>query len=398
MPSRSDTEIPNPSTATAPPLRIAVVASKTSSLTNFRFQLLAALRRSGHHVVALAPEREEDVIAKLKGIGVDFLSIPMKRTSINPVADLVTLWTLWRHFRRLKPDIVLPYTMKPIIYGGLAAMLAGVPRRFALITGMGYVFTTSQRSLRTRVLHHLSIWLYRLGLAGAERVFVYNPSDEQEVRDNKLLRDPSRIVVVPGSGVDLEHFAASEPPPNGLTFLLVARLLSDKGIHEYVEAARRVRQRFPKVRCQLLGPFDSNPASIPRSTVEGWVAGRRHRVSRRDLGRSTVSAPRLGFRAALIPRRNSAQHAGSHGHRKGHHHHRRARLQGNRRRRRKRMAGANPQFPQAQRSHGVLRGQSSAGGGDGAEFRRLACERFDVHAVNRLLLGQLGLDAHQLKK
>ena len=248
-----------------------MIASLAVSLVNFRLELLKAMARAGYKVTALAPDSDPVVAAALQEIGVDFIHVPMGRTQTNPVEDFRTLWALWRYFRRARPDAVLAYTMKPVIYGCLAARLAGIDRRFALITGLGYVFTEPQPSAKIRALRFLSKSLYRRALAGAQRVFVYNPDDATMLLKERIVRN-SQVTFVSGSGVDLAHFAASPIPSGAPIFLLIARLLWDKGIGDYAEAARIVRRRHPQTRIQLLGPFDANPAAIPRQEVEKWVA------------------------------------------------------------------------------------------------------------------------------
>ncbi len=251
--------------------RVAVIASLTLSLVNFRLELLKRMTEAGHDVVAFAPEDDAETVGVLEDIGVRFIQIPMARTGLNPLADLRTLFVLWRHFRKIRPDTVLPYTMKPIIYGGLAARLAGVPHRFALITGLGHVFRDARPAGPMAFVRQISIWLYRSALAGAERVFVYNDADAADVCKNRMIADMSRMMAVPGSGVDLDRFCRSVPPHDPPVFLLIARLLHDKGIVDYVEAARNLRQRHENVRFQLLGPFDPNPTAISRADVDGWV-------------------------------------------------------------------------------------------------------------------------------
>lgn len=252
--------------------KIAVVASLAYSLTNFRLQLLKAMVAAGHEVTAFAPEHDAEIVRTLEEIGVRFVQIPMARTALSPLTDLQTLFALWRCFRRLKPDVVLAYTMKPIIYGCLAARLAGVPHRFALITGLGSVFADSAGGARHALVRQLSVQLYRIALVGVERVFVYNEADRKDAEERRFIQDPSRIVLVPGSGVDLDHYRRSDPPTGAATFLMIARLLREKGVMEYVEAARRLRQRFSNARFQLLGPLDVNPTSVTRAEVDAWAA------------------------------------------------------------------------------------------------------------------------------
>jgi glycosyltransferase involved in cell wall biosynthesis len=252
--------------------RIVVVASLAFSLVNFRLELLRRMSIAGHKVVALAPEDCADSIVQLESLGIQFINLPLKRASWSPLRDLQTLLELVGHFRRLQPDVVLAYTMKPIIYGCLAGRLTGVPHRYALVTGLGYVFTDRQKAgFRATFLKRISIVLYRLALRGAERVFVYNTLDAEEIRKNRFIKDVSHITLVPGSGVDTQHYGYSEPAIDPPIFLMISRLLHDKGVREYVAAARALKARYPDVRCQLLGPFDSNPSAISRAEVDAWV-------------------------------------------------------------------------------------------------------------------------------
>nr|WP_225167727.1 glycosyltransferase family 4 protein [Ensifer sp. IC4062] len=251
---------------------IAVVASLTISLTNFRLELLKKLVKAGHEVVAFAPENDERVEQQLAQIGVTFVRIPMARTGLNPLDDLRTLLSLRGHFKRLKPDVVLPYTMKPIIYAGIAARMLGIKDRCFLVTGLGHVFSNeTPASLKSSLVRHLCVRLYRIAFRSAKAVFVYNEADRADICKYQMLDSTSVLSLIPGSGVDLEHFAFSPPPQRGPVFLLVARLLRDKGIVEYVEAARIVRRSFPDAKFQLLGSFDSNPTAISRDEIDGWV-------------------------------------------------------------------------------------------------------------------------------
>ncbi|WP_246752999.1 glycosyltransferase family 4 protein [Sinorhizobium sp. BG8] len=253
--------------------RVAVIASYSRSLTNFRLELLKRMVESGHSVTALAPEDDEVVKAELARIGVRFIQIPMARAGLNPFGDFATLLSLWKNLREIAPDTIVPYTMKPIVYGGIAARLAGVKDRCFLVTGLGHVFSDAgYASLKGKVVRKVSVLLYRLAFAGAKVVFVYNDADEADIRSHRMLKDNSLIKAIPGSGVDLEHYAHVPPPMDRPRFLLIARLLKDKGIEEYVEAARRIKARHPDAEFQLLGPFDPNPAAISPAQIEAWVA------------------------------------------------------------------------------------------------------------------------------
>jgi glycosyltransferase involved in cell wall biosynthesis len=171
--------------------------------------------------------------------------------------------------RSIKPTYVLGYTIKPVIYGSIAAWLAGVPHRFALITGLGYAFQGDGQRSRLQTLVQS---LYSLALARVGKVFFQNPDDEALFRQRNILKKSARSVVVNGSGVDVGSFALMHLPSGPPRFLLIARLLGDKGVREYASAANAIRANHPEVRFALVGWIDENPDSISQSELDTWVA------------------------------------------------------------------------------------------------------------------------------
>jgi glycosyltransferase involved in cell wall biosynthesis len=250
-------------------MKIVLLSSYAYSLINFRGALLAAMAGAGHEVVACAPEDDPEIRHKLAAMGVRYERVPMQRTDRNPFGDLLTLFGLTRLLRAERPDIVLAYTQKPIIYGGIAAQIAGRIRYYAMVSGLGYVFTDDGRRQR-RLLKLVVSILYRLGIRRAKSVFIFNSDDRDEMIRHRILRPDQTAIQVPGSGVDIRRFAAQPVPPGPPTFLMIARLLRDKGLLEFIDAARRVRSRHPETRFQLLGPLDPNPAGIRREQLEAW--------------------------------------------------------------------------------------------------------------------------------
>jgi glycosyltransferase involved in cell wall biosynthesis len=250
-------------------MRIAVIASLAQSLVNFRGPLIATLVAAGHEVIACAPGNDVAVNDWLARFGVRYHRIPLDRTGMNPVRDAALLLHLARTLRRLKADLVLGYTAKPVIFGSLGAYLAGVPLRFSIITGLGYAFTYGAGDGVSRtLLNRMLLTLYRISLATNRGVFFQNPDDKALFIRHRLVTQ-QQSVLVHGSGIDLDHFHESVPADKPV-FLLIARLLRDKGIREYVEAARRVRSRHPDARFQLLGPYDPNPSAIAPEEVDAW--------------------------------------------------------------------------------------------------------------------------------
>jgi glycosyltransferase involved in cell wall biosynthesis len=253
--------------------RVVVLGGYARSLTLFRGPLLAAMIARGHRVTAMAADADPATTRELAALGCDFEEIPLARTSLDPRRDLQTLLHLRRRLRALAPEVVFAYTIKPIIYGGLAARLAGAgrdgPRRYAMVTGLGYAFM-GQEQLRRRALSALVARLYRLGLDGADAVFFQNPDDQRDVAALGILDHVRQIQQVRGSGVDVDAYAPAPLPAGPLRFLFAGRLLREKGFLEYVEMARRVRALHPAVRFDVLGRLDPNPTSFTTDELAAW--------------------------------------------------------------------------------------------------------------------------------
>jgi glycosyltransferase involved in cell wall biosynthesis len=189
---------------------------------------------------------------------------------MHPYADFALLRALYHWYCHAKPDVVHHFTIKPVIYGSIAARLAGVPRIVNTVTGLGYVFMAHRPWLR-----HLAEWQYRVALACAHVTFFQNRDDLELFHMCRLVK-PEKTVLVPGSGVDCTFFTptcadtlTSSAKP--LTFLMVARLLRDKGLCEFVQAASMVQRDFPHVQFQLLGGRDErNPTVVSQAELDQW--------------------------------------------------------------------------------------------------------------------------------
>ncbi|MES1944112.1 glycosyl transferase [Salinisphaera sp. PC39] len=252
--------------------RIALIGNQAFAAINFRGPLIRDLVAAGHRVYAFAPDFDEATRAGVRELGAEPVAYPLQRVGLNPVADLRSMFALWRLLRRLRIDVALCYFIKPVIYGTLAAWLARVPRRVALIEGAGYVFASeADGSLKRRLLRMAVTGLYRFALRRAQHVLVLN-SDDRELFVSRRMVAPERIDMLPGIGIDLDRYAATEPVVEPMTFVLAARLIAEKGVRVYARAARVIKEQYPEVRFLLLGQPDDNPDSLDRSEVEGWVA------------------------------------------------------------------------------------------------------------------------------
>jgi len=245
-------------------MRIAIVINKSWNIYNFRMGLVRALLQLGYEVVAIAPPDEYS--PKLEAAGCWFVPIEMENKGTNPLQDLALTKQFYRVYRQVKPDIILQYTIKPNIYGTLAARLAGIPT-INNVSGLGTVFII--RNFVSKV----ALSLYKLAFRFPARVFFQNHDDRELFLQHKLVR-MGITDVLPGSGIDITRF---KPAPvftrnPRFTFLMIARVLYEKGVVEYVEAARIMRRKYPEVRVQLLGEIDeSGNIGIKHAVFDPWV-------------------------------------------------------------------------------------------------------------------------------
>lgn len=249
-----------------------IIASYSDSILKFRGALIDSLLSKGIVVHVAAPNLNYDssIVTALHQKGVILHDISLSRTGMNPVADLRTFFSLFFLVLRVKPTRILAYTIKPVIYGLLASRLACISERNALITGLGYAFQGNEERSRKKV-RVLVQKLYGLALHGADRVFFQNPDDEELFRSLGVLKESAVSCVVNGSGIAVDLFAVA-PLPVGPRFLLIARLLGDKGVREYAQAALQIKARHPETVFQLVGWIDENPDAVSESELDSWVA------------------------------------------------------------------------------------------------------------------------------
>ena len=251
-------------------MKVLVVGSLAESLVNFRGDLLRALVAKGHVVVAAAPQGPDWVMTRLADWGIRFVSLPMSRTGTNLAADLRLLMSLRTLFLRERADVSLGYTIKPVIYGSIAAWSAGVPRIAAMITGLGFTFMPAT-GWKATLVQRVARLLYRAGLACVDTVFFQNGDDEAEFRRAGLLPRRLQVVRINGSGVNLDRYPCAPLPPAPMRFLLVGRLIVDKGVREYIQAAARLRALHPDAQCHLVGPLDENPSALSPTELQAAV-------------------------------------------------------------------------------------------------------------------------------
>jgi glycosyltransferase involved in cell wall biosynthesis len=244
--------------------RILISINTSWNIYNFRLALIRALVDAGYEVIAAAPP--DAYSARLHELGCRYVPIPMDNKGTSPILDSILFLRYIKLLHRERPDVYLGYTIKPNVYGSLAAQVLGIPV-INNIAGLGTAF------INDSWVTWIAKLLYRVSLARSKTVFFQNVDDLDIFINNKLIRKETASVI-PGSGIDLNAFRPREKETTNKTFcfLLIARLLWDKGIREYVEAARIVRQNAPSVTFQLLGFLDvENRTAVDRESVKSWI-------------------------------------------------------------------------------------------------------------------------------
>lgn len=248
-------------------MKIAVLSSFTTSLFWFRVDMMQSFRRANCEVLAVGDGSEEEWGQKFADLGIRYRQIPVQRNGTNPAKDLKTLTALIRLLREEKPDKIFAYQAKTVIYGGMAAAMNGIRDFYPLIAGVGSVFLGS--SLKQKLVRSILVAEYRLGMGRAPKVFFQNRDDLKVFTDHNILPE-HKAVMLHGSGVNVDKFTPT-PLPEKPGFLCISRLIRDKGVWEYLEAARKLHQRRPEVACVLVGPFDTNPSAIQPEELQPYI-------------------------------------------------------------------------------------------------------------------------------
>lgn len=246
------------------PRRVLLSANSDWNIANFRRGLIAGLRKGGYEPVVIAP-KDPAADARMRDLEVERISVAIDRSGVNPFADFRLLATYRELLRQLQPAAYLSFTIKPNIYGARAAAALGIPA-IPNVSGLGTTFIAGG------TMQRIVTALYQWGFRQAPVVFFQNDEDRRLFIDRRIVDEP-RTRVLAGSGIDLDRFRPTPVPDGPECFLLVGRLLGDKGVVEFVEAAKLVRQRLPDARFQLLGPIDEgNRTAIKRDQLDAWVS------------------------------------------------------------------------------------------------------------------------------
>ena len=246
--------------------KIIIVAPISKSLINFRGDLIRDMKNKGYNVITASPALSKEYVNIFQQEKITNIPVNFQRNRLNPFYDLVTLIKLFKIFWKQTPNIILSYTIKPVIWGGLAAKFFKTDF-YALITGTGFVFYGV--SFKRKLLRSLVIFLYRFVLKKSKAVIFQNIDDLNLFVDNGIV-SKTKTYLVNGSGVNIEKFNYTTPPKGNINFLCVARLKGDKGIRQYAAAAKIVKKKFPNATFNLVGPEETSPDAISLDEVNSW--------------------------------------------------------------------------------------------------------------------------------
>lgn len=256
-------------------MKIVLLGTVVSSVFNFRIDLIRSLVERGLSVYVFCVDFNEASKERVKELGATPVDYTLSRAGLNPFRDLADTWRLSRLLKQIAPDVVFSYFVKPVIFGTAAAKLAGVPRKIGMLEGLGYVFTdlSSGISRKQALLRRVQVFLYRMAVPWLDRLIFLNPDDPVDLLEQFGLRAKD-VNVLGGIGVDLQKYAYVQPDvENPARFIFVGRLLAEKGIREYVTAARMVKDNYPAVRFIVLGGIDeANPGGLSRTDLDELTA------------------------------------------------------------------------------------------------------------------------------
>lgn len=257
--------------------KIIFIGTTGASVYGFRSDVIQELVKQGHTVYAFTSEYTDICLEKIKGLGAIPITYTLSRGGLNPFVDLKSLFELKHKIQEIKPDIVFSYFTKPVVYGTLAAALSKVPHKIGMIEGLGSPFTLHRhgQSFKVKLIRFIQVSLYRFVFPFLDKIIFLNPDDPVDLIENNQIKHKNNAVEMLGAiGLNLKNYAYKpwdEKQP--ISFIFIARLLAEKGIFEYLEAAKIVKQKYPQVTFKVIGGLDTeNPYGLTRKQLDDVIA------------------------------------------------------------------------------------------------------------------------------
>lgn len=238
-------------------MKILIIGTTSSSMCGFRLDLIKKMCIDGHEVFTLVTDRNVDNCLLLSNIGARPIFYDFNRGGINPISDIISTIKLIQIIKNISPDLVFSYFSKPVIFGTLAAKLAKVPYTVGMLEGLGYTFTEQPKGLskKTQLIKKIQVFLYKIALPQLDKLIFLNPDDPKDLLQQHAIK-VKKVEVLGGIGLNLDNYKYSESFNSNISFVFVARLLAEKGIHDYIRAAKIVKSKYPDTKFTVLGALD----------------------------------------------------------------------------------------------------------------------------------------------
>lgn len=255
-------------------MKIFIIGSVASMMINFRRELILELVNQNHDIYCLVSDYDEKSKEIIRSFGAIPLEYDLNAKGLNPLKDIKATINLIKLLKHHKPDIVFSFFVKPVIFGSIAAKIAGVKRKVGMIEGLGNAFTpllNERQKIKTNLIKSVQILLYKFSLPLLDRLILLNNDDKVDLIDRYKINLKSLEILGP-IGVDLTKFSYQKPPLEPVSFIFIARLLAQKGIFEYINAAKIIKERYPNVKFYVYGDADeNNPFSIKKDELEEYI-------------------------------------------------------------------------------------------------------------------------------
>lgn len=250
-------------------MKIVLIGTVASSILGFRADLILTLVEKGHHVYAFTSEYSIEDLKKIEQLGAIPITYTLNRGGLNPLADIIATCQLSKKIKKIAPDLVFSYFSKPVIFGTLAAKLARVPSVIGMLEGLGYTFTEQPEGLqkKSQLIKKIQIFLYKLTLPQLDQLIFLNPDDPKDLLEQHNIK-VKKVEVLGGIGLNLKNypFQAVDSFELPIKFLFIGRLLKEKGIHEFVQAAKLVKKTYSNTQFTVLGGIDHNNLGALKQT------------------------------------------------------------------------------------------------------------------------------------
>ena len=257
-------------------MKIVIIGTVASSILGFRANLIKAILEQQHRVYVFVSEYSQDELRKIELLGAIPIIYELNRGGVNPLADIKATYDLSKKIKKIAPDLVFSYFSKPVIFGTLAARLAKVPRVIGMLEGLGYTFTEQPQGLtkKAQLIKSIQVFLYKIALPQLDNIIFLNSDDPKDLLETYHIK-VKQVDVLGGIGLDLDEYTYQpiETTDLPISFLFIGRLLKEKGIHDFITAAKIVKQSYPDVQFTVLGAIDSsNPGALQPSELDRLVS------------------------------------------------------------------------------------------------------------------------------